>query len=216
MAWFPRWPQDPPEIYQSPSWSCVWTTHQIVWYGDTWRGKEDMPSSEAMSDWQLWNDSHGPRLVDHNMIHKNLDPKGEVLQGSSLTMVGHCRPIYVAEVSDSDFDHNFQEVVDATGGANKPGHRICMDEKPNFCDAVCSFAADFQGVDREYGRENVQEYLAVQIVRERKERWQKPKIIALVLAKAKDSTEEAFRRVGLTDFDELADGAWVRKTLKLL
>jgi hypothetical protein len=31
MAWFSRWSQNPSEVYQSPSWSCIWTSHQIVW-----------------------------------------------------------------------------------------------------------------------------------------------------------------------------------------
>jgi hypothetical protein len=31
-----------------------------------------------------------------------------------------------------------------------------------------------------------------------------------------DPAEEAFRRVGLTDFDEVIDGGWIQKTLKLL
>jgi hypothetical protein len=212
MAWFPRWPQFPPEIYESPSWSCAWTKHQIVWYDDTWQGR----SSEAISDWEMWNDKYGPHLVHHNMIQKDLDPKGKVLEGSSLTVIGHCRPIYVASVPDSNFDHNFQEVAQAVRGTNKPGHRVCMDERIGFCDSVCSFVAGLPDVDLEYDRENVREYLSIQIVRERKERWQKPKIIGLVLEEVKDSTEEAFRRVGLTDFDEAVDGAWARKTLKLL
>lgn len=217
MAWFPRWPQDRPSIYQTPSWSCAWTRHQIVWYYDTWRGGDDQPSSETMSDWQLWNDRHGPRLLHHNIILKDLDPKGEVLEGSSLTMTGHCRPIYVAHVPGSNFDHNFHEVGWATGSINNPGHRICIDQRVCHCDHVCSFAAGLPDVDREYDRESVREYLCVQIVRERKERWQKPKIIGLVLERVEEeSTEEAFRRVGLTDFDEAGDGAWVQKTLKLI
>lgn len=175
-----------------------------------------MRSSETMSDWELWNNRHGPRLMHHNMIYKGLDPKGEVLEGSSLTMTGHCRPIYVANVPDSDFDHNFDEVAWATGGINEPGHRICMDEKIGSCDSVCSFAADLTDVDGEYDGESVREYLSVQIVRERKERGQKPKIIGLVLERVEDSTEEAFRRIGLTDFDEAVEGEWVPRTLKLL
>ena len=175
-----------------------------------------MPSPEAMADWELWNDKYGPRLVHHNMIYKSLDPKGEVLEGSSLTMIGHCRPIYVAHLPDSDFDHNFEEVAGTTQGINMPGHRICMDERIGNCDDVCSFGADLSDVDQKCDRENVREYLSVQIVRERKERWQKPKIIGLVLKRVEDSNEEAFRRVGLTDFDEAVDGTWVQKTLKLI
>ncbi|KAI4612449.1 hypothetical protein J4E80_007182 [Alternaria sp. BMP 0032] len=143
------------------------------------------------------------------------DRKGRVQEGSSLTMVGHCRSIYVASLPDSDFDHNAWDVTGAIGKRNEPGHRVCMDERLGSCDDVCSFAADFPGVDQQYDRENVREYLCVQIVRERKEREKNPKIIGLVLEKVKDSDEEAFRRVGLTDFD-VADGVWVRKTLKLL
>lgn len=216
MAWFPRWPQNPPEIYQSPSWSCAWTVHQIVWYDDTWRVGDDACSPEPNSDWKLWSERHGPRLIHHDIQSKDLDPKGEVLEGSSLTITGHCRPIYVADIPDSDFDHNFDEVAQAVRGVNQPGHRICMDERIKNCDAVCSFAADLSDVDGKYDRGNVREYLCVQIVRERKERWQKPKTIGLVLDRAKDSTEEAFRRVGLTDFDEAVNDAWVQKILKLL
>ncbi|KAI0616406.1 hypothetical protein TUN199_11602 [Pyrenophora tritici-repentis] len=132
------------------------------------------------------------------MALKNTNhPKGGVREGSSLTMVGHCRPIYVADVPDSDYDYNFNEVAWAIGGSNKPG-------------------SHFPGVDKDYERDNVKKYLCVQIVRERKERGQRPKIIGLVLKKAENSTEEAFRRVGLTDFDEPVDGEWVRRTLKLL
>jgi hypothetical protein len=148
-----------------------------------------MPSSETMSDWDLWNDRHGLRLMHHNILYKGSNPKGEVLEMSSLTMVGHCRPIYVAGVPNSDFDHNFQEVASVIHGINKPGHRICMDKRISFCDYVCSFAADLSDVDREYDRESVRQYLPVQIVRERKERWQKPKIIGLVLERAEDFTE---------------------------
>jgi hypothetical protein len=173
-----------------------------------------MPSSETMSDWALWNGKQGPYLLHHNIIHKGLDPKGEVLEGCSLTMIGHCRPIYVADVPNSDFDHNFGEVAQAVHNINKPGQRVCMDKRTG--DSVCSFTADLSDVDREYDRGNAREYLSVQIVRERKERWQKPKIIGLVLERVEDSTEEAYRRVGLTDFDEAADGAWVRRCLKLL
>jgi hypothetical protein len=175
-----------------------------------------MPSSETMSDWDLWNDRHGLRLMHHNIFYKGLNPKGEVLEGSSLTMVGHCPPIYVAGVPNSDFDHNFQEVASAIHGINKPGHRICMDKRISLCDYVCSFAADLSDVDREYDRESVRQYLTVQIVRERKEIWQKPKIIGLVLERAEDFTEEAYRRVGLTEFDEVTDGTWIRICLKLL
>jgi hypothetical protein len=53
-------------------------------------------------------------------------------------------------------------------------------------------------------------------VREWKERWQRPKVIGLVLERVDDSAEEAFRRVGLTDFDEAMDGAWTQRTLKWL
>jgi hypothetical protein len=214
MAWFPRWPQDPPGVYQSPSWSCAWTNGQIVWYYDTWDPRGC--NSETMADWQLWDDEYGPRLLHHNIIHKSLDPKGEVLEGSSLTMDGHCHPIYVAHVPNSDFDHNFQEVAVSGQNVNKPGHRICLDERIGSCDSVCSFTADLSDVDGEYDRESVKEYVAVQIVRERKEIWKKPKIIGLVLEKLGESTEEAYQRVGLTDFDEVVDGEWVRKTLKLL
>jgi hypothetical protein len=216
MAWFPRWEQVRPEVYQSPSWSCVWTTHQIVWYYDTWREGDDIPSAETMADWELWNETHGPRLISHNIIHKDLDPKGEVLEGSSLTMTGYCCPIYVVTVPDTDFDHNFDEVAQAVGGINEPGHRICMDEKPGLCDSVCSFISDLSDVDRAIDQKEVKEYICVQIVREWKERWQKPKIIGLVLEKVQDPAEEAFRRVGLTDFDEVIDGGWIQKTLKLL
>ncbi|KAJ4366064.1 hypothetical protein N0V95_000291 [Ascochyta clinopodiicola] len=218
MAWFARWPQDPPETYQSPSWSCAWTTHQIVWHYDTWRGYDNnIPSSDAMAAWTLWDKSRGPRLLHHNMILKNLDPKGEVLPGSSLTITAHCRAIHVADIPGSDFDYNFDEVAQAIGGINEPGHRICMDEKPGSCDAVCAFEADFPGVESVFERASVREYVAVQIVRERKETSQKPKIIGLVLERVGDPAEGVFRRVGLTVFDEVGgDGAWVPRTLKLL
>ncbi|KAF2856645.1 HET-domain-containing protein [Plenodomus tracheiphilus IPT5] len=216
MAWFPRFSQDPSEIYRSPSWSCAWVARQIVWYYDTWRGGEDMPSSECMSDWGLWDDRHGPRLIHHKILHKDLDPKGEVLEGSSLTIIGHCRPIFVAHLPDSNFDRNFGEVAGSIGGINNPGHRICMDKRIRDYEPACSFAADLPDIDQEYNRDNVREYLSVQIVRERKERWQRPKIIGLVLERVEGSTDEAFRRVGLTDFDDVVEGEWVRKTLKLL
>lgn len=216
MAWFSRWPQQQPEAYYSPSWSCAWTRRQIVWYYDTWRGGDDMPSSVAMIDWTLWHNQYGPRLLHHNVIHKDFDPKGEVLEGSSLTITGHCRPIYVADVPGAEFDHNFNEVACATGRINKPGHRICMDQSIRNCDAVCSFAPSFPNVNGAYDRQSVREYLAVQIVRERKERWQKPKVIGLVLERAYDYGEGAFRRVGLTDFDEPLGGGWVQYTLGLV
>ncbi|OAK97395.1 HET-domain-containing protein [Phaeosphaeriaceae sp. SRC1lsM3a] len=216
MAWFSRSPQQLPEDYYSPSWSCAWTAGQIVWYYDTWRGGDDMPSSVAMIDWKLWDNQFGPRLLHHNVIHKNYDPKGEVLEGSSLTIAGHCRRIYVADVPGAKFDHNFGEVGAATGETNKPGHRICMDTSVRNCDAVCSFAASFPNVNRAYDCGSVREYLAVQIVRERKERWQRPKIIGLVLVRAPEYGEGAFRRVGLTDFDEPLGGEWARYTLGLV
>ncbi|KAH6875222.1 heterokaryon incompatibility protein-domain-containing protein [Alternaria rosae] len=214
MAWFPRFPQKQPEVYRSPSWSCRWTDHQIVWYYDTWLGSDDK-STDVISDWVLWNDRYGPRLEQHNIILMNEDKKGRVKEGSSLTMTGHCRSIYVANLPHSDFDHNFNEVDWAIGKINSSAHRVCMDERLGSCDDVCSFTADFPGVDQQYDRENVREYLCVQIVRERKEKWKNPKVIGLVLERSKGSAEEAFRRVGLTDFD-MTDGAWVRKTLKLL
>jgi hypothetical protein len=111
-------------------------------------------------------------LMHHNILYKGLNPKGEVSEGSSLTIVGHCRPIYVAGVPNSDSDHNFQEVASVIHGINKPGHRICMDKRISLRDYVCSFAADLSDVDpeydREYDRESVRQYLTVQIVRERK------------------------------------------------
>ena len=214
MAWFTRHAQRQPEVYLSPSWSCRWTSGQIVWYYDTWR-RSDRISAESLSEWVLWNSRYGPRFEHHNIIPMNEDRKGRVQEGSSLTMVGHCRSIYVASLPDSDFDHNAWEVTRAIGKWNEPGHRVCMDERLGSCDDVCSFAADFPGVDQQYDRGNVREYLCVQIVRERKEEWKNAKTIGLVLERVKDSAEEAFRRVGLTDFD-MTDGAWVRKTLKLL
>ena len=214
MAWFPRYAQRQPEVYLSPSWSCRWTDHQIVWYYDTRRRSDDI-SAEISSNWVLWNSQYGPRLEHHNIIRMNEDWKGRVQQGSSLTMNGHCRSVFVASLPNSDFEHNVQEVTEAIGKLNKPGHRVFMDERTGSCDSVCSFTADLSGVDQQCDRENVKEYLCVQIVRERKEREKNPKIIGLVLEKVKDSDEEAFRRVGLTDFD-VADGVWVRKTLKLL
>ena len=212
MAWFPRYPQKQPKVYGSPSWSCRWTDLQIVWYYDTWLGSDDK-STDVISDWTLWNDRYGPRLEHHNIIHMNEDKKGRVKEGSSLTMTGHCRSIYVANLPHSNFDHNFNEVMWAIGEINNSAHSVCMDER--LGDDVCSFTADFASVDQQYDRENVREYLCVQIVRERKERGKNPKIIGLVLERVKDSAEEAFRRVGLTDFD-VAEGAWARKTLKLL
>lgn len=216
MAWFPRFPQQRPDDYYSPSWSCAWTRQQIVWYIDTWRGGDDMPSSVAMIDWKLWDNEYGPRLLHHNIVQKNYDPKGEVLEGSSMTIAGHCRPIYVADVPGADFDHHWNEVADAAGQVNRPGHRICMDESRRNCDFVCSFAASFPNVDRAYDRHSIKEYLAVQIVRERKERWQKPKVIGLVLDSVPEFGEGAFRRVGLTDFDEPLAYGWVRYTLGLV
>lgn len=213
MAWFPRFAQELPGVYQSPSWSCRWTSGQIVWYYDTWQGNDDR-SPDVISDWRSWNDRHGPRLQHHEVIRKNKGSKGEAQEGSSLTMIGHCRPIYVADLPSSNFDHNFHEVAGAIGMRNEPGHRVCMDERTGSCDAVCSFTADLPGVDQQYDRENVREYLCVQIARERKERLKNPKIIGLVLESVGHSAGEAFRRVGLTEFD-VADGAWVRKTLKL-
>ena len=175
-----------------------------------------MPSSVAMIDWKLWDNEYGPRILHHNIVQKNYDPKGEVLEGSSMTIAGHCRPVYVANVPGADFDHHWNEVADAAGQVNKPGHRICMDESRRNCDVVCSFAASFPNVDRAYDRQSVKEYLAVQIVRERKEIWQKPKVIGLVLDSVPEFGEGAFRRVGLTDFDEPLGYGWVRYTLGLV
>lgn len=123
---------------------------------------------------------------------------------------------YVADVPGADFDHHWNEVADAAGQVNRPGHRICMDESRRNCDFVCSFAASFPNVDRAYDRHSIKEYLAVQIVRERKERWQKPKVIGLVLDSVPEFGEGAFRRVGLTDFDEPLAYGWVRYTLGLV
>ncbi|KAF1934610.1 HET-domain-containing protein [Clathrospora elynae] len=215
MAWFPRWAQSPSSNYISPSWSWVWTQHQIVWHYDTW--SEDKPRGpQEVADWKVWDSAFGPQLLEHKMIYKGLDPKGELLEGSYLVMSGYCRTVYVVEVPGSDADRNFQEVAGSTGIPNEKGIRVCMDMRIDNCDSVSSFAQDFSDPEDAISFEHAKGYLCVQIARERKRRDWNPKVIALVLEKTADTTDHVYKRVGLMNFDAVDEDKWDHKTLKLL
>lgn len=215
MAWFPRFPQIPTDIYLAPSWSSAWTRWQLVWHDDTW--DEDLdPDSEQIADWRAWNTACGPRLVEHNMVHKGLDPKGEVLEGSSLTMTGYCRQIYVVEIPDTDADDNFEEVASRTGRENYLGSKVFMDYKTDNWNSMLSFEHDFADQDNEVQKDNVKEYLCVQIARERKKKDYHPKTLGLLLEPVANEGEITFKRAGLVALDELDSGQWAQKTLRLV
>ncbi|KAF1843088.1 HET-domain-containing protein [Cucurbitaria berberidis CBS 394.84] len=216
MAWFMRFPQSVPKSYKGPSWSWVWTQRQIVWHDDTWC-EDELFKSEANADWKSWDEAFGPRLLEQKMIYKGVDPKGEVLEGSHLVMTGYCRPIYVAEIPDTDSDDNFQAVAGSVKLQNERGSRVCMDVKRNNWNSVSSFIKDFSDAEAEIDAKSVKEYLCVQIVRELKRRDWNPKILALVLEEVDDANGQAFRRVGLLDLDaDASEEQWEKRTLKLV
>jgi hypothetical protein len=101
MAWHCRSSQRLPVEYRSPSWSWVWTRDQLVWHPTTWA--KDI-GEEAEAEWAAWDATWGPRLLDREILLKGTQAKGEVVEGSSITISGCCRRIVFTEQVDNEYD----------------------------------------------------------------------------------------------------------------
>lgn len=208
MAWHVRYPQEPPGAYRSPSWSWVWTGNQLMWHYATWHTNFTETEIEA---WKAWNQNFGPRLDHDKIILKDIDPKGEVKEGSYIIMTGFCRDLYVAEITNSE--HDPWEFVD-DGAPSAWGAKVYMDRRRNNWDSFPMFDDDFSQWD-DSGEATVSKYLCVQIARERKPPGYNPKTLALILEEVKDGEKKAFKRAGLFAFDFEEKDVWTKKTLKL-
>ncbi|KAF2109634.1 heterokaryon incompatibility protein-domain-containing protein [Lophiotrema nucula] len=222
MAWYCRQSQEwQPDYYRVPSWSWVDMYGQMIWnMGTTSIGK----SAEDIAEWEKWDQDYGPRLIKHNTILRNLDPKGAVLEGSYIVMSGFCREVYVVNLEDTDFDEDAFEFTDMYHSNGSRDAKICMDVRPDNIDSMASFSNKYRWGGHTYdidpGDENlVTKHLCVQIAKERKPKKWLPKILALVLDPVnEDGAETTYRRVGLLAFDcsELECAGWEKRQLKII
>ncbi|KAH8719524.1 hypothetical protein GQ44DRAFT_712203 [Phaeosphaeriaceae sp. PMI808] len=210
MYWHVRYPQAVWNThYRAPSWSWAWTYHQLMWRPHVLRLDITV---ELVDAWRAWDLKWGPRLLEHHMILKTADPKGEVLEGSYLVMTGFCR--YVRIVPDCDIQYDPWYWADDE--VHEKGVYAFMDQWVDSTGFVSSFTAN--GHEVYPGAEPTSDmcYLCVQVAQEKRLAIGVPKTLALVLENVEGS--EAFRRVGLLafDFEEADHGGWTRRELKLV
>ncbi|KAF2793930.1 HET-domain-containing protein [Melanomma pulvis-pyrius CBS 109.77] len=212
MAWYCRWSQLTPPVYRGPSWSWVWTHGQLMWHARTWH--EDI-SAEEFDEWKAWDARYGPRLISANMLLKGSNPKGDVLDGSYLTIKGFCRDIYVLEQPHTEY--NEWVFCSNDDVPNDEGTKVHMDKREKNWESISSFDEDLADLNEGITTAEVPKFLCVQIVRERKPEDWFPKTLGLILHRV-EGVEEGWRRVGLLAFDGVAEGeedAWIARTLKL-
>jgi hypothetical protein len=211
MAWYCRWNQEPQEAYRGPTWSWVGAEGQLMWHT---RSYHDRISSEELDEWKAWDAKYGPRLLEDHMILKSSDLKGDVLEGSHLTIKGFCRDIYILEQPHIEYDewgYICNEEV-----PNEEGTKVHMDRKDNGWASISSFSEDLADLNEGLTTVEVPKYLCAQIARERKPKDFYPKTLALILSKI-EGEEDGYKRVGLLAFDGPLDDDknWEERTLKL-
>lgn len=214
MLWYVRFPADQEKYrrkYMAPSWSWVWTKHQIMWPYLAFT--PDRPADQ-IDKWETWSKKFGPKLLKHHVKLKSQDPHGEVLSGTYLIMSGYCRNIYIAEHPGTTYDEW------KWWGENpcEAGSYIHLDQRNNGRAIASSFSLqELQTRHPEISTESIRKCLCVQVARERRQEDHFPKVVALLLEPAKVDGEPGFRRCGVLLFD-LLDGSadfWKRKELKL-
>jgi hypothetical protein len=206
MGWHCRWSQNRPSTYRSPSWSWVWTKHQLNWHPETW----DTRDAESETQWATWNATWGPRLLDRDIRLEGPNPRGDVLEGTSITVSGYCRRIFLQEVEGIEYDWEGFGFAHAT--KSDLGTKVHLDYKPNYLEVKASF-------DREAKCDNegsAREYMCVQILKERKRSDFNPKVIGLIVEETEEEEAPAFRRVGIVAFDFGEEEGWEKKSLKLV
>jgi hypothetical protein len=214
MAWFARWPQAPPTPYRAPSWSWAATMGQIIWY----KGFDNRePTLAEKSAWDVWNSKFGPQLICHQVLHKTVDLKGEVLEGTHIVVRGFCRDVYIKEMKDSRFDE-WEWIHDYS---RRPGKKVHMDSRGgnrnHSWDSISYFNEDLEDLVDRIDTADLKRYTCIQIEREKAREL--PRILALILESI-DGTENQFRRVGLLVFDDctkdVASLEWMPQTLVLI
>jgi len=209
MAWHGRTSQLLPSEYRAPSWSWVWTFDQLVWHYTTWATDLD---GETEEEWTTWDAKWGPRLLDREILNKGTQEKGEVVEGSSITISGFCRRMVFTEQVGSVYNMwGFAANIDWCSDLGTWAH---LDWRPNNWSAEARFEREDERGEGE-DAQGVRRYLCVQILRERKHRRFNPKVIAMVLEEA---AEGAYRRAGIVEFDleEEEEEKWERRTLRLV
>ncbi|KAF2689630.1 HET-domain-containing protein [Lentithecium fluviatile CBS 122367] len=208
MQWHCRKSQQPPSDYRSPSWSWVWTTDQLVWPYSTWANNV---SADVEEDWKAWDTKWAPRLLEHDIVLKGNHPKGEVAKGSSITVSGHCRWMVFTEQPGVNYD---MWGFSCDPGWVDLGTKVHLDWRPNNWASEARFEREGEVVvgDEERG---VRVLPVVQILRERKPRYDNAKVLALILEEVVDGT---YKRAGVVDLDldESEEDKWERRTLKLV
>lgn len=212
MGWHPWHSQRPPIKYRAPTWSWVWTTWHILSYSETWA---PTTSAEVLHEWEDWEENWGPRLLaDRAILLASAHSKGDVLEGTYITISGYCCTIWVEEQEGIAYD--VWGFCGNMGTSNNYGSKVHMDWRENGWDDRVYFS--HRELEAKSKRaEDMRRYLCVQILRERKHRDFNPKAIALILSE--DEIEGGtFRRTGVLAFDFLGndDGIWSKKTLKLV
>jgi hypothetical protein len=211
MAWFPRWPQVPQTEYRAPSWSWAATMWQLMWY----KAWERDPTPAEIKAWATWNSRFAPQLLSHCILHANVDPKGEVKEGSYIIVRGFCRGVHVREKPDSRF--NEWELV----STRRLGRKTHMDSRSGHSnlssDSISYFTEDLENQDETIDTAGLKSYNCLQIIREKGRDY--PKILALILESV-GGTENTFKRVGLLVFDDPSKDSesleWKAQILKLI
>lgn len=211
MAWYTLYGQDHLPNYRSPSWSWEWTNSQLLWPS----GHCNLAISAGdEATWRAWSAKWGPRLVGRNILLESSQSKGRVLEGTSMTISGQCRYIFIEEELDTKYD-DWGFCVDYE--RNALGMKVHPDRRPNNCGYKYWFCEGDEVAEEPCDGNSAAKYLCVQIVRDRKSPDANPKVYALILEE--DAKEQgAYKRFGVVafDFDEGEGNFWVRKTLKLV
>ncbi|PVI00914.1 HET-domain-containing protein [Periconia macrospinosa] len=208
MGWHCYWSQPQPSVYRAPSWSWVWTRYQLNWYPETWAYR----GPEIEAEWALWDGKWGPRLIDRDIRLASANPCGNVLKGTSITVTGHCRKIFLENIKSSRYDwQGFFVNIDEE---SEKGTIVHQDFKPEYESMRACFQKEGSHTVKWDDEGAVLEYICLQILRERKRSDYNPKVIGLILTEAEE--QGAFRRVGIVAFDFEEEAGWERRSLKLV
>lgn len=212
MAWYTRYPEFLPSEYIAPSWSWAWIRSQLIWHWSTWSSNAPL---SAVDDWNVWHATYGPRLLSYHMVPDGFDPKGRVMKGSSLTVCGSCRDVFVLEQIGVPYSRTIRFANSYTTEPSPPGAKVHMDQRDQDLESIASFYENFRDAKVPMNVKDATKYVCVQIVRERKIRDFNPKILALVLQRLVEE-KDAYIRVGLYEFEATGcDFGWQKKRLVL-
>ncbi|KAF2651312.1 HET-domain-containing protein [Lophiostoma macrostomum CBS 122681] len=198
--------------YYAPSWS--WASLSAL----TPSAHETCVSGKSeteISDWEAWDQQFGPRLIDKKMFYKGSDRRGEVLEGSFITVAGRYRTVYVAERL-GEKDQEWYIIRHNEEGVNELGLTVRVDGDTEYSKFDASFIEDWTDLEP-MNRGEAKKYICMQIARERKRKEQNPKVLALVLEEV-HGNDDTFRRIAILACDEpeADDDGWGTMTLKLV